>query len=985
MKKTAMTIQRGIQWSFILLVPVVLSSCSLFSSGFQSIGFGDDAIAEPVATLADLRPAVIPDLSKELPVVDIDRLVATYREVLDVTDDPDLRLRVMQRLAGLEMARGEQKLYEQESVGGQFNLAIDAYQRLLKNHPDHPDNDGLMYQLSKAYDLSGQSEQSMSILTQLVSQYPQSEHYVEAQFRRAEIFFAVPDYRSAEATYADVIIRGKESSHYQNALYMVGWSQFKRERYEASLKAFSEVLDLNVPADNNIESLPRGRRELTQDTFDIMSVVFSYLEGPQTIADVYQSLGERHYLPLVYDNLGAHYLKQERYRDSAGAYRAYIDRYPQSDQSPVFYASLIEAFVAAGFPDDVLLEKKNYVAHYGIYSNYWQQKQELSREYIRPFLEKYLPELARHFHAKAQSTMTSLNSGDGQDAQKKVSIGKKLKPADIAVLKQQATDDYLEAGNYYQEFIDTFPADNQVPEMQYLLAESRFEAGVYSEAIEAYEIVAYGYPDHKRGAVAGYAAIVAYGLILESVDPGEKSSGMTEQETWTRLKISSQLRFADTYQDDPRAMTVLAKSAEELLALKEYQQAIDAATRLTLQQKTPERSLRKTSWLVIGHSQFELENYPEAEKAYQQTLLILDGNDDGKSAIIDRLAASVYKQAERALALGDQSLAIDQFLRVAAVAPMSAISVTAQYDAADTLMAAERYTQAIAVMASFRNEYPDSPLSADIPAKLVVAYEQSGQWEGAANELTSIYESSTNEEVQQESLFQAAEFYEKAGENDLAILRYRTYANTYPGQYAAAMEARYKLSELYGETSQADKQRFWLRKIISVDRNAAEQRTDRSRYLAAYSSSVLADDAFQSFAKLRLTLPLKSSLKKKKKSLNTTLTAYQSLVDYGVEEFATLATYRIADVYHQLSRDLMNSERPGNLDALALEQYELLLEEQAFPFEEQAIDIHETNVQRSWQGVYDHWVKQSFIVLEGLMPARYAKEEKQLEYANEIY
>ena len=37
----------------------------------------------------------------------------------------------------------------------------------------------------------------------------------------------------------------------------------------------------------------------------------------------------------------------------------------------------------------------------------------------------------------------------------------------------------------------------------------------------------------------------------------------------------------------------------------------------------------------------------------------------------------------------------------------------------------------------------------------------------------------------------------------------------------------------------------------------------------------------------------------------------------------------------------MNSERPSNLNELELEQYELALEEQIYPFEEKAIKVHE--------------------------------------------
>ena len=966
-----------VQRLLIAVAVININACSMLK-----INFGEDEAVEQVATLADLSPAVMPDKTASLPIVDLDTLVETYREVLEVTDDENIRLRVLHRLAGLEMKRGEQRLFEEETVGGQFTLAIEAYKGLLKDNPNHERNDRLLYQLSKAYDLGGETEKSLTVLNELITDYPQSLHYGEAQFRRAEIFFTRGDYAGAESAYAEVIAQGRSHQHYQNALYMVGWSQFKQERFRASLKPFTQVLDNTVPRDNNLDRLPRGQRELTQDVFKIMSVVFSYLDGAQTIDEVYEVFGERQYLPLLYDQLGQLYLKQERYRDSAETYRAYVDRYPWSDQAPVFYASLIDAYIAGGFPEDVLQEKENYITAYGIHSDYWQHKSEASRDYIRPFLEKYLPELARHYHAQAQGIRNSITT---------LKLTAKFAAKNVETLDKLAIDHYLKAGNYYQEFVDTFPEDDQVPEMHFLLAESRFEAGVFDQSIDAYEIVAYQYPDHQRGAVAGYAALVAYRELLKGLPATDykNQDELSEHEQWTRLKIASQLRFANTFQQDPRAAAVLTKSAEELLALEEYQHALDAARQLTRYEPPAEKPLRKTAWLVIGHSEFELHNYANAEVAYQQTLNLLDSNDrsnDGvRLAIIDRLAASVYKQAEQALAQGKPMLAVDQFLRVGEVAPTSAISVTAQYDAANTLMNSGNYLRAIPVLDRFRNNHPDNPLSADIPAKMVVAYQQSGQWSQAADELTAIYEASDDEAVKQESLYQAAEYYEKAGDNETAIVRYRSYAHAYPEPFPIAMEARYQLSELYLEAGEDYKRRFWLKKIMSADKTAGDQRNDRSIYLAAFSANVLADDAYQAFKKQRLDLPLKSSLKKKKQGLNKTLAAYQKVVDYGVEEFATQATYRIASVYSQLSKDLIHSERPAKLDELALEQYEILLEEQAFPFEEKSIDIHEANVQRSWTGIYDDGVKNSFSALRELLPARYGKDERGVEVANDIY
>jgi hypothetical protein len=169
------------------------------------------------------------------------------------------------------------------------------------------------------------------------------------------------------------------------------------------------------------------------------------------------------------------------------------------------------------------------------------------------------------------------------------------------------------------------------------------------------------------------------------------------------------------------------------------------------------------------------------------------------------------------------------------------------------------------------------------------------------------------------------------------------------------------------------------------DANAKGARTDRSRFLGAFASSDLADDEFDRFAGIALKLPLKRSLTKKKKALGRTIAAYEGVLDYGLAEFTTRAGYRLGEIYGQLSRDLMASQRPAGLDDLALEQYEILLEEQAYPFEEKAIEIHEVNAQRAWQGVYDQWVKSSLKSLQTLLPGRYLKPEATLEAADEIY
>jgi hypothetical protein len=189
------------------------------------------------------------------------------------------------------------------------------------------------------------------------------------------------------------------------------------------------------------------------------------------------------------------------------------------------------------------------------------------------------------------------------------------------------------------------------------------------------------------------------------------------------------------------------------------------------------------------------------------------------------------------------------------------------------------------------------------------------------------------------------------------------------------MEARNKLSVIAQKSGDYSGRDYWLREIINADRAAGAARTDRSKALAAKATLTLADPAREEFMRIKLVTPLKKSLAEKRKAMEAALKAYTQAADYQVSEVTTAATYESAELYRQLGKDLMGSERPKGLSKDELEQYNVLLEEQAFPFEEKAIQLHQVNTARTKDGTYDEWVQKSFAALAQLNPGRYAKVE----------
>ncbi len=933
-----------------------LASCSVFH--FHS--------EKPEPTLATLKPARLPEQSRALPQVGLQRVAENYKEVLKNTDDPELRIQVTQRLADLQMLSSEQQQLAGKPDSRYFEDTIKSYQALLAANPHRTDNDKLLYQLSKAYDLDGRGDDSLKVLQQLVKEYPDSAYIVESQFRRGELLFARADYLQAESAYGAVVRRGKGSTYYQNALYMQGWSQFKRNSYDDALVSFTETLDLLWPKGTKQEDLPRAAGEMSNDTLRVMSLIFSYQEGAKSITALYAKMGERHYNAELYRQLGQLYLQQKRYRDAADTYRVYVDAYPLSPQAPAMYVDSIAAYDEGNFPSEVLAEKGAFVKRYGIHSDYFAQSSDDARAPIKEHLKEYLGELAKFNHGEAQRLKSEVTKA-----------GSKADPAQKAAAQQN----YRAAGDYYREYIETFPQNPEVGGMVFLLAESRFEAEDYAAAVDAYEQAAYQYPNNEHGAEAGYSAIIAYDQLIKHTSPSGSPDQLNNLE---QLKIESELRFASHYAKDPRAVAVQAHAADELFTRKDYAQAVAAATAVLQWQPAAPAPLARSAALIVGHGEFEQQHYAAAEQGYRSAVALIPANDAERSAVQERLAASVYKQGEAQLAAGDKPAAAQQFLRVAQVAPDSNIRVNAQYDAATQFMDGGQWQDAIKVLTDFRTRFPSNALSAGVAAKLAVAYQQTGQLGAAAAELTRVSQQDSDPSVRREALFSAADLYQKAGDNSAAAQTYESYVKAYPQPFAQALEARAQLSDLTAKFS-AEQHRYWLAQIISADAQAGSARSDRSRFLAAKAQDELADESYQAFVKVHLTLPIKDSLKLKKAALEQTLAAYNHVLDYGIAQYATKATYRIGEVYSNLSNEILKSERPKELSDLEKEQYEVLLEEQADPFVDKAIAVHEGNVQRSWKGLYDEWVQKSFAALEQLSPARYRKAETKVTASESIY
>jgi tetratricopeptide (TPR) repeat protein len=357
-------------------------------------------------------------------------------------------------------------------------------------------------------------------------------------------------------------------------------------------------------------------------------------------------------------------------------------------------------------------------------------------------------------------------------------------------------------------------------------------------------------------------------------------------------------------------------------------------------------------------------------------LALLPSEDKTRDALTDNLAASIYKQGEQANAALDYRAAADHFLRVGRTAPASKIRPNAEYDAAAALIQLKDWEAAATVLIGFRNNFPENPLQSEVTKKIAYVYRENHQLSLAADEYERIERESQDDEIRRDALWVAAELYEQDGNNVRALEVYRRYVGYFPQPVEPNLETRNKIAEILKTQNDRDAYLEEIEQIVAIDASAGNERTPRTRYLAGQAAMVLAERDFDAFVAVELVDPFEINLRKKRERMKTATQKFNRLVDYEIGEITAAATFYLAEIYAHFAKALMTSERPIGLSPLELEQYELALEEQAYPFEEKAIQVHESNLNLISRGVYSVWIEKSLQKLAKSVPARYDKSEE---------
>src|SRR5215468_4311677 len=613
--------------------------------------------------------------------------------------------------------------------------AITLYNRLLNEYPSYKDSDQVLYQMARAYDELGRTEEAIETMERLIRTNPHSSHFDEVQFRRGEYFFTRRRYRDAESAYSGIVKLGAASEFYELALYKVGWALYKQEFYEEALQRYIALLDYKVSIGYDFDQThDEDNDRRVAYTFRVISLSFSNLGGPETAPEYFSKFGNRSYEDRIYSSLGEHYLDKLRYDDAAKTYKAFVTLYPFHRAAPRFSMRVVDTFTQGGFPKLVLESKREFASKYSLKAEYWRHFKPEDSPEVLAYLKTNLKDLATHYHAQYQNA----NAAD------------------------EKLTNYREASRWYDAYLESFPREVDSASVNYQLADLLLENKDFGEAAKQYERTAYGYALHSQSAAAGYAAIYAYREQLKVADK-------KQQDAVKRDTVASSLKFADAFPRDEHASAVLGTAADDMYEMKDYKDAIKADQRVIDEYPDANASIRRSAWIVVAHGSFELAEYPQAEHAYTQVLAVTPEGDESRTALVDNLAASIYKQGELANEAKDYRAAADHFLRIRTAAPTSSIRPTAEYDAGAALVALADWKAAAEVLEAFRSAYPKHKMHGESTKLIARAYREGGQLSRAAEEYDRLASESQDPALRGEALLAAGDLYQQSSANDKAL------------------------------------------------------------------------------------------------------------------------------------------------------------------------------------------------------------------------
>ena len=883
--------------------------------------------------------------------------------------------------------------------------AIGVYKEIVRNFPNYPRLDSVLFALAYNYQQKGELEGAKRIYVELVKRYPRSIHVADTLTNIGEIYFDAGDVDQAQKAYQKVVTNYKEAETYGYALYKLGWCFYNQGDFKQALAQFLMVLKHANEATGKNRRLAGLKKEAMRDM--VRTYVNIEEANPNQAIGFFRKHAPDDYLQLS-ENLAELYSLTGQFDKSNRLYRDLIAQQPNSYKTVGFQRMIaFNTRAMSRDPTEIVKEVKRLV-------DLWRKVKDAK---------------------DADPKRVAADKEGFEELLRSLSV-----TMHIQWTKTKNPDDYAIAFEMYKDYVETFPDGPNTYMLQFYQAELLYAGQKWEQAARAYErtleIKAQG--EHTEDAAQG--AVLSYKKLIDiKQDRGKggiddvESNASTEGVPAAKPLPETHLRFikaCDLY-------VKFVKSSEYLVDIEydaariyyDFNQFDEAVPRFKdISEKHPEHRLAVFAANLLLDTYNLKGQMDELDKQVDSFLKIYTPQRDPEFyALLMKLKQqSAFKKCQGIERNKEWVRAATCFKGYAAAYPQSEYLDKAFFNAALNYEREKMLEQSIEMKLKIVNEVPQSEL---VPKAL---YQTAGNLHALAiySQAAKIYEAYAEkfpkEENARDALRNAAVFRQGLGEYDQALVDSAAYMKLIGSKPDEAAEVFFTMGLIYEKQEKWDEviRHFneYQRKHGAAGRidlrleapvrvgNAYEKKKDDANAQKAYASSYAAYGKLSDGEKAALTTGLNSvaearfkmgeairrefdevKLKifphknvkkfidemtavivKKSELIAKARTVYLEVIELKSPNWALAALTRIGQMFQQLANDIYDSPAPGSFNEEQVEVFKGAMAERAQPVEAKAIEAYVTCVKKAQElRWFNEWSDLSARELARLNPKEY--------------
>ncbi|MFQ5636618.1 MAG: tetratricopeptide repeat protein [bacterium] len=815
-----------------------------------------------------------------------------------------------------------------------YDRPLALYEQLFDEFPKSTLVDDAMYSKGFLLEELGRTEEAFEVFYQLIEDFPDSRYSPIAYMRMAEYYFNPPqhDLEKAIALYKK-ILKFKESSKYDAALYRLGWAYYKLSDYPSAISYFTVLAD-DIELAKSIDPKHKYHFPAVKDeAIEYIGISFLDFGGANRAAEYFTEIGGRSYGFEVLKKIGDSYMDvKEEYENAIETYQLILAMYPESPVAPQIQAKIAEGYRQL---ED---ERMAYV-----------RRSELFRKY--------------------KSDGAWWDKTDDPTAKNEANVlAERALRDNINLLLKSAkeTNDpslYFQAINDSRDYLNSFPKDSNAVFIHWNMALTLdTKLKMRDEAYDEYLKISNRYWNTKfqKQAAENAIAIADEVIRVDSLKTGQASRSdiVTNLAKPDSTKQSLSLRPEEL---DP-AEKKLAEALDNYLILfphdTESAEILAKAGALYYERHQFNNSLKYFKTLIK-----HFPDSPEANYARYITMESYFGKGDFESTEIiakklrdlspeyannanKRLSESIFLRAKAFADSLEHDKAAAEYHRMVTEVPSSEFADLALYNAAVEHERGQKFTKAIDSYSQLLGNYPDSEhylnalnnmafdyreLNDNINAALAyekladqhmkeqpaqvalynasVSYVEAKEWAHAINVNNKFVDRFPQSEDADELLFSNAHYYLKLNDIESANRIYAEFASKFPDS-PRVVEAYYYRGLYYKDNARLNAAKTEFDKAIRTNSHLQKNKKQTNDFYAAEALFQLAEIKFNEFKQIKFKLPrenLTANKKRKKALLLELVDNYTQTARYGTFRLHQ-ATYQIGNCYEEFAETWAKQE-----------------------------------------------------------------------------